>query len=45
MDAIKEKSMAKKTAADIMVESLIDWGVEIIFGYSSAARVAAASAA
>jgi pyruvate dehydrogenase (quinone)/pyruvate oxidase len=24
--------MAKKTAADILVEALIDWGVEVIFG-------------
>ena len=24
--------MSKKTAADIMVEALIDWGVEVIFG-------------
>src|SRR5690606_41178717 len=30
----KEKMMGQegKTAADIMVESLIDWGVEVIFG-------------
>lgn len=27
-----DESAAKKTAADILVESLIDWGVEVIFG-------------
>ena len=24
--------MAEKTAADVLVESLIDWGVEVVFG-------------
>src|SRR3954470_7829727 len=28
----KEELMAEKTAADILVESLIDWGGEVIFG-------------
>ena len=27
-----QKTTASKTAADVMVESLIDWGVDVIFG-------------
>jgi thiamine pyrophosphate-dependent acetolactate synthase large subunit-like protein len=30
---IKERSMAMAmTAADVLIESLIDWGVDVVFG-------------
>ncbi len=29
---IQERTMAKPTAGDVLVETLIDWGVDTVFG-------------